>query len=77
MNGSNILSTKFRHENVKYYGLKNVKTQNDLHFINILNRFQIASQINKDINFINDNGQHNTHLFHTNLKAIFHNKIVY
>jgi len=50
-NGFNILGTNFQHENLNYYGLKNVKTQNDLHFISILNGFQIASQINEKHKF--------------------------
>jgi hypothetical protein len=58
--------------------------QNDVHFINIVNKFQIASQTNKDIHFMNNfylkpPPMDNTlpHLFYTNLKTIAHNKIVY
>ncbi len=58
--------------------------QNDVHFINILNRFQTGSQIIDDIHFMNnfclrpppiDNTL--LHLFYTNLKTTTHNKIVY
>jgi hypothetical protein len=58
--------------------------QNDLHFINILNRFWIFSQTNGNINFINniclkpppmDNAL--PHLFYTNLKITSHNKTIY
>jgi hypothetical protein len=58
--------------------------QNDVHFINILNRFQTSSQKNDDIHFMNnfclrsppiDNTL--PHLFYTNLKITTHNKIVY
>ncbi len=34
--------------------MSNVMKQNDVHFINILNGFQIASQTNEDIHFMND-----------------------
>jgi hypothetical protein len=58
--------------------------QNDVHFINILNRLQTVSQTNEDINFMNNlclrpPPMDNTlsHLFYTNLKTIAHNKIVY
>ncbi len=37
--GFNILATKFWHENVKCYELHKIMKQNDVHFINILNRF--------------------------------------
>jgi hypothetical protein len=40
--GFNILATKFWHESIKYYELHKIMKQND-HFINILNRFYIAS----------------------------------
>jgi hypothetical protein len=58
--------------------------QNDVHFISILNRFQIASQKNEAIHFINDlylkpPPMDNTlpHLLYINLKTNAHNKIVY
>ncbi len=82
--GFNILATNFWHENVKCYKLHKIMKQNDVHFISILNRFQIASQTNEDIHFINDfylkpPPMDNTlpHLFYTNLKSNAHNKIVY
>jgi hypothetical protein len=43
--GFNILAINFWHENVKCY---------ELHFINIVNRFQIASQTNEYIHFMNN-----------------------
>jgi hypothetical protein len=43
----------FLQENIKFYELKQVMCQNDLKFINILNRFRITSHISKDIVFIN------------------------
>jgi hypothetical protein len=58
--------------------------QNDVHFINILNRFQTTSQTNDDIDFMNnfclkpppmDNILPS--LFYTNLKTTTHNKIVH
>ncbi len=52
-NGFDILKTNFLHENVKCCELKQVMQQNDLEFINILNRFQTTSQAYEDINFIN------------------------
>jgi hypothetical protein len=57
--------------------------QNDLQFINILNKFQITSHTFKDISFINqiclktpliDNIL--PHLFYTNAKIIEHNKMI-
>jgi hypothetical protein len=73
--GFNILAIIFWHENVKCY---------ELHFINIVNRFQIASQTNEYIHFTNNfclrpPPMDNTlpHLFYTNLKTIADNKIVY
>ncbi len=41
------------HENLKCYELKKIMQQNDLEFINILNRLQLTSQAYEDINFIN------------------------
>ncbi len=41
------------HKNVKCYELKQIMWQNDLEFINILNRFQTTSQAYEDTNFIN------------------------
>jgi hypothetical protein len=52
-NRFNILGTKFLHENVKCYELKQVMQQNDFESINILNIFQTTSQAYEDINFIN------------------------
>ncbi len=52
-NGFDILGTKFLHENVKCYELKQVRQQNDFELINILNIFQTTSQAYEDINFIN------------------------
>jgi hypothetical protein len=78
--GFNILGIMFWCENIKCHELMR---QNDLHFINILNRFWISSQTNENINFINniclkpppmDNAL--PHLFYTNLKITSHNKIV-
>jgi hypothetical protein len=58
--------------------------QNDVHFINIVNRFRIVSQTNKEIHFMNNfylkpPAMDNIlpHLFYTNLKATAHNKIIY
>ncbi len=58
--------------------------QNDVHFINILNKFRTASQTNDDIHFMNNlcltpPPMDNTspQLFYTNLKTRAHNKIVY
>jgi hypothetical protein len=82
--GFNILGILFWCENRKCYELKKVMKQNDLHFINILNRFWISSQTNENINFINniclkpppmDNAL--PHLFYTNLKITSHNKTLY
>jgi hypothetical protein len=82
--GFNILAINFWHENVKCYELHKIIRQNDVHFINIVNRFQIASQTNEDIHFMTNFClrpplMDNTlpHLFYTNLKTIAHNKIVY
>jgi hypothetical protein len=47
------LKPKLWHENIKCYELKQVMKQNDINFINILNRFQTTSQTFEDINFIN------------------------
>jgi hypothetical protein len=70
---------------MKCYELKQVVCQNDLEFINILNRFQISSHTFEDIDFINkiclkapliDNVL--PHLFYTNAKTIDeHNKIIF
>jgi hypothetical protein len=58
--------------------------QNDLEFINILNRIQTSSQTTKDINSINkicyrkppmDNIL--PHLFYTNIETIQHNKNIF
>jgi len=61
--------------------------QNDVHFINILNRIQTSSQTNDDAHFMNnfclrppptDNTLPiQTYLFYTNLKTTTRNKIVY
>ncbi len=58
--------------------------QNDVHFINIVNKFWTTSQTNKDIHFMNNfylkpPPMDNTlpHLFYTNLITIAHNKIIY
>ncbi len=50
----NILTTIFWHENVKCYELHKIMKQNDVHFINILNRFQTTSQTNEKIHFMNN-----------------------
>jgi hypothetical protein len=52
--GFNILGIVFWCENIKCFEWKKVMRQNDLHFINILNRFWIYSQTNENINFINN-----------------------
>jgi hypothetical protein len=52
--GFNILTTIFWHENVKWYKRHKIMRLNDVHFINILNRFQNASQTNENIHFMND-----------------------
>jgi hypothetical protein len=58
--------------------------QNYVHFINILNRFRIASQTNESIHFMSnlclkpplmDNTS--PYLLYTNLKTNAHNKIIY
>jgi hypothetical protein len=41
--GFNVLTTNFWHENLKCYELDQIMRQNDVHFINILNRFQTGS----------------------------------
>jgi hypothetical protein len=57
--------------------------QNDLEFINILNRFQTSSQIIKDINFINKLCYKKPpinnlpHLFYINVITIQHNKKIF
>ncbi len=43
-NGFDIFETNFGHENVKCYELKQVMWQNDLEFINILNKFRTTLQ---------------------------------
>jgi hypothetical protein len=48
--GFNILATIFLHENVKCYELHKIMWQNDVHFINILNRFLVSSQTNETYN---------------------------
>jgi hypothetical protein len=45
----NILTTIFWHENFKCYELHKIMKQNDVHFVNILNRFQTTSQTNENI----------------------------
>jgi hypothetical protein len=82
--GFNILATKFWHKNVKCYELHKIMRQNDVHVINILNRFQIASQTNENLHFVNNlclkpPPMDNTspHLFYANLKIIAHIKIIY
>jgi hypothetical protein len=74
----------FLHENVKCYELHKIMRQNYVHFINILNRFQIASQTNENIHFMNNfcltpPPMDNTlpQLFYTNLKTNAHNKHIY
>jgi hypothetical protein len=51
-NALNILGTNFWQGNMKCYELKQVMHQNDLEFINIINRFQISLHIFETINFI-------------------------
>jgi len=58
--------------------------EDDIIFINILNRFQIASQTNEDIKCINNNclrtpPMDNTlpYLFYINIKTTMHNKNVF
>jgi hypothetical protein len=58
--------------------------QDDIKFINILNRFRIASQIIENIKCMNNNclktpPMDNTlaRLFYTNVKTIMHNKNVF
>jgi hypothetical protein len=52
--GFNILTISFWHENVKFYELRKIIRQNDVHFINIVNMFRIASQTNENIHFMNN-----------------------
>jgi hypothetical protein len=80
----NILATKYWHENVKCYELHKIMRQIDVHFINILVRFQTVSRTNENIHFMNNFClrsplMDNTlpHLFYTNLRTIAHNEIIY
>jgi hypothetical protein len=80
----NILTTKNLHENVKCYELHKIMRQNDVHFINIFDRFQTASPTNEDIHFMNDfylkpPSMYNTllHLLYTNFKTNSHNNTAY
>jgi hypothetical protein len=75
--GFNILAINFWHENVKCYELHKIIRQNYVHFINIVNKFLIASQTNENINFMNNFClkpplMDNTlpHLFYTILKLL-------
>jgi hypothetical protein len=79
----NILGTNLWHENIKCYELKQVMRQNDINFINILNRFRTTTQTFENINFINKNcfktqPMDNTlpYLFYTNEKTTTHNNNV-
>jgi hypothetical protein len=83
-NSLNILGTNLWHENIKCYELKQVMRQNDINFINILNRFRTTSQTFENINFINiyifkappmDNTL--PYLFYTNAKTTTHNNNVF
>jgi hypothetical protein len=52
-NSLNILGTNLLHEKLKCHELKQIMKQNDINFINILNRFQTTSKTFENINFIN------------------------
>ncbi len=80
----NILGTNLWHENIKCYELKQVMRQNDINFINTLNRFRTTSQTFENINFINKTcfkaqPMDNTlpYLFYTNDKTTTHNNNVF
>jgi hypothetical protein len=80
LDGFNILGTNCWHQHVKCYELHQVMQQNDIDFIHVLNRFQIATQTTKDISYINNICLKPTplngvllYLFYTNTKTIAHN----
>jgi hypothetical protein len=82
---TNIFNTlNYSSKYVQCYELQKVMRQHNIHFINIINRFRIASQTIRDIKFMNNNYlktqlTDNTlpYLFYTNIKTTMHNKNVF
>jgi hypothetical protein len=75
-NTFNIIVLNFWLEYVQCYELQEVMWQDDINFINILNKFKIISQTIKDMKCTNNNclktpPMNNTlsHLFYTNVKT--------
>jgi hypothetical protein len=69
---------------VPCYELKQIMQQDDIDFIDVLNRFQTTSQIATDIKFMNQNCLKippidNTlpYLFYTNVKTTMYNKKIF
>jgi len=54
LDGFNILGTNCWHRHVKCYELHQVMWQNNIDFIHVFNKFQIATQTTKDISYINN-----------------------
>ena len=80
----NELAPNFWKEWAKCYELVQVMWQEDLQFIGILNQFQIATQIEHDITYINKicfrllpTAITFLHLFYTNVKTNEHKKYVF
>jgi hypothetical protein len=83
-NNQHFNTLNYSSKYVQCYELQEVMWQNNIHFINILNRFRIASQTIKDIKFMNNNClktplMDNTlpYLLYTNIKTTMHNKNVF
>ncbi len=84
---TNIFNTIVLNHQLEYvqgYELQEVMWQNDINFINILNRFRATSQTIEDIKCMNNNClktplMDNTlpYLFYTNVKTTMHNKNVF
>jgi hypothetical protein len=78
--GLNAIAPNFWHDHIKCYELNIVMRQNNLMFINILNRFRKAIHTVKDIDIINSlclkeppKGSKIPYLFYTNKKVMAHN----
>ncbi len=83
-NTFNTIALNYWLEYVQCYELQEMMWQDDINFINILNRFQIASQKIEDIKFMKNNflktpPMNNTlpYLCYINVKTIMHNKNVF
>jgi hypothetical protein len=83
-NTFNTIALNYWLKYVQCYELQGMMSQNDINFINILNRFRNASQIIENIKCMNKNcwktpPMDNTlpHLFYTNVKTTMHNKNVF